>query len=280
MPANYRLSSSYSHSLHIIIEQKTTLNIYPSTLNFLKQIFMRRKQLVLSVLAALLPFIANAQSTGAESGFDLMYLIAIGSAAALVFAWYLTKQINKKSPGTERMKELSGYIQEGAMAYLKQQYKVVGIFFIVLFLLLGFIAWVLPFITGEVWLSKFVPVAFITGGFFSGLAGYVGMRVATKANARTAMASSESLNSGLRVAFDSGTVMGMTVVGLGLLDLAIWYLLLRYVFVVPIGEIPPIMITFGMGASSMALFARLGGGIFTKAADVGADLVGLSLIHI
>lgn len=274
MPANYRLSSSYSHSLHIIIEQKTTLNIYPSTLNFLKQIFMRRKQLVLSVLAALLPFIANAQSTGAESGFDLMYLIAIGSAAALVFAWYLTKQINKKSPGTERMKELSGYIQEGAMAYLKQQYKVVGIFFIVLFLLLGFIAWVLPFITGEVWLSKFVPVAFITGGFFSGLAGYVGMRVATKANARTAMASSESLNSGLRVAFDSGTVMGMTVVGLGLLDLAIWYLLLRYVFVVPIGEIPPIMITFGMGASSMALFARLGGGIFTKAADVGADLVG------
>jgi K(+)-stimulated pyrophosphate-energized sodium pump len=234
---------------------------------------MRKKQLMLLLATLLLPFASFAQTAGGES-FDLMILIAVGSTAALLFAWYLAKSVNKKSAGTERMKEISNYIQEGAMAYLRQQYKVVGIFFFVLFVLLGFISWVLPSITGERWLSEFVPVAFITGGFFSGLAGYIGMIVATKANARTAQAASESLNSGLRVAFNSGTVMGMTVVGLGLLDLAIWYILLRYVFAVPIYEIPPIMITFGMGASAMALFARLGGGIYTKAADVGADLVG------
>lgn len=235
---------------------------------------MIKKQLFLMMAMAILPFAAFAQASETIGGFDLMYLIAIGSVVALVFAWFLAKSVNKKSPGTERMQEISNYIQEGAMAYLRQQYKVVGIFFFVLFLLLGFISWVLPSFTGERWLSEFVPVAFITGGFFSGLAGYIGMRVATKANARTAQAASESLNAGLRVAFNSGTVMGMTVVGLGLLDLAIWYILLRYVFVVPLGEIPPIMITFGMGASAMALFARLGGGIYTKAADVGADLVG------
>ena len=235
---------------------------------------MSKKQLFLMMAMAILPFAAFAQTSETIGGFDLMYLIAIGSIVALVFAWFLAKSVNKKSPGTERMQEISNYIQEGAMAYLRQQYKVVGIFFFVLFLLLGFISWVLPSFTGERWLSEFVPVAFITGGFFSGLAGYIGMRVATKANARTAQAASESLNAGLRVAFNSGTVMGMTVVGLGLLDLAIWYILLRYVFVVPLGEIPPIMITFGMGASAMALFARLGGGIYTKAADVGADLVG------
>lgn len=234
---------------------------------------MRKKQLLLLAMA-MLPFATFAQASEGGSGFDLMYLIAIGSTAALVFAWFLAKGVNKKSQGTERMKEISNYIQEGAMAYLRQQYKVVGIFFFVLFVLLGFISWVLPAFTGEKWLSEFVPVAFITGGFFSGLAGFIGMLVATKANARTAQAASESLNAGLRVAFNSGTVMGMTVVGLGLLDLALWYILLRYVFVVPIAEIPPIMITFGMGASAMALFARLGGGIYTKAADVGADLVG------
>lgn len=235
---------------------------------------MSKKQLLLLLAMAMFPFATFAKTSEAGSGLDLMYFIAIGSIIALLFAWYQARGVNKKSPGTDRMKEISTYIQEGAMAYLKQQYKVVGIFFFVLFVLLGFISWVLPAITGEKWLSGFVPIAFITGGFFSGLAGYIGMRVATKANARTAQAASESLNSGLRVAFNSGTVMGMTVVGLGLLDLAIWYLLLRYAFVVPIHEIPPIMITFGMGASSMALFARLGGGIYTKAADVGADLVG------
>lgn len=235
---------------------------------------MRKKQLLLLLAMAMLPFTTFANTSQAGSGFDLMYLIAVGSIIALLFAWFKAQGVNKKSPGNARMVEISTYIQEGAMAYLRQQYKVVGIFFFVLFVLLGFISWVLPEITGEKWLSGFVPIAFITGGFFSGLAGYIGMRVATKANSRTAQAASESLNSGLRVAFDSGTVMGMTVVGLGLLDLAIWYLLLRYAFVVPIHEIPPIMITFGMGASSMALFARLGGGIYTKAADVGADLVG------
>ncbi|HOV15414.1 MAG TPA: sodium-translocating pyrophosphatase, partial [Spirochaetota bacterium] len=204
----------------------------------------------------------------------------MGSIIALIFAGILAFNILKKDPGTEKMKEISKYVEEGAMAYLKQQYKVVGIFFIVLFFLLGFIAWILPLIIKERWLSGFVPVAFITGGFFSGLAGFMGMKIATKANCRTAQGASHSLNAGLRVAFNSGTVMGMTVVGLGLLDLALWWVLLRYVFM-PMGiginspeEIPPIMITFGMGASSMALFARLGGGIYTKAADVGADLVG------
>jgi K(+)-stimulated pyrophosphate-energized sodium pump len=195
---------------------------------------MIKKQLFIIMALALLPVASFAATPQGGSGFDLMYLIAIGSIVALLFAWYLAKQVNKKSQGTDRMKEISTYIQEGAMAYLRQQYKVVGIFFLVLFALLGFISWVLPSFTGEKWLSEFVPVAFITGGFFSGLAGYIGMLVATKANARTAQAASESLNSGLRVAFNSGTVMGMTVVGLGLLDLAIWYILLRYVFVVPI----------------------------------------------
>ncbi|HOF01487.1 MAG TPA: sodium-translocating pyrophosphatase [Spirochaetota bacterium] len=210
-----------------------------------------------------------------------MFLNALGSFIALIFALILAVGILKKSPGTERMQEISKYIQEGAMAYLKQQYKIVGLFFILLFIILGFIAWILPlFVGGKPWLSGFVPFAFITGGFFSGLSGFIGMKVATKANCRTAQAASESLNSGLRVAFNSGTVMGMVVVGLGLLDISLWWILLRYVFM-PLGigietidEIPPIMITFGMGASSMALFARLGGGIYTKAADVGADLVG------
>ncbi|MBP7553995.1 MAG: sodium/proton-translocating pyrophosphatase, partial [Spirochaetes bacterium] len=210
-----------------------------------------------------------------------MFLNALGSSLALIFAFILAVGILKKSPGNERMQEISKYVQEGAMAYLKQQYKIVGLFFIVLFIILGFIAWILPlFVGGKPWLSGFVPFAFITGGFFSGLSGFIGMKVATKANCRTAQAASESLNSGLRVAFNSGTVMGMVVVGLGLLDISLWWILLRYVFM-PLGigietieDIPPIMITFGMGASSMALFARLGGGIYTKAADVGADLVG------
>ncbi len=235
---------------------------------------MLKKTLAFLTISLLTPFALLADNAEPAKRLDLMYLIALGSIVALVFAWILTRNVLKKSPGNQQMKEISQYIQEGAMAYLRQQYKVVGIFFFVLFVLLGFISWILPLYTGELWLSPFVPVAFITGGFFSGLTGYIGMWVATKANCRTAQAASESLNSGLRVAFNSGTVMGMTVVGLALLDLAIWYILLRYVFVVPIAEIPPIMITFGMGASAMALFARLGGGIYTKAADVGADLVG------
>jgi len=138
---------------------------------------------------------------------DLMFITGIGSIIALIFAGILAFNILKKDPGTEKMKEISKYVEEGAMAYLKQQYKVVGIFFIVLFFLLGFIAWILPLIIKERWLSGFVPVAFITGGFFSGLAGFIGMKIATKANCRTAQGASHSLNAGLRVAFNSGTVM-------------------------------------------------------------------------
>ncbi len=192
----------------------------------------------------------------------------IGSLCALTFAFMLARFVLAQDSGTDKMKEISESIQHGARAYLSQQYKVVGLIFIGLFALLSVLAY------GFKLISIFVPFAFITGGFFSGLAGFIGMTVATKANAKTSWAARKSLNSGLRVAFSTGTVMGMTVVGLGLLDLTLWYSLLKLVFRVPDQEIPPIMITFGMGASTMALFARVGGGIFTKAADVGADLVG------
>jgi K(+)-stimulated pyrophosphate-energized sodium pump len=223
---------------------------------------------VLVAILALLPLSgAFAQGT-ASSQVDMMWVTWVGSLAALAFALYQAISVLKKDQGTDAMKEISRAVQEGAMAYLKQQYSVVGIIFVALFVLLGVLAYVFHFI------SPFVPFAFITGGFFSGLSGFIGMSIATRANCRTAAAAKTSLNSGLRVAFSSGTVMGMTVVGLGLLDLSIWWTLLRYVFKLPDVDIPPIMITFGMGASSMALFARVGGGIFTKAADVGADLVG------
>ena len=208
----------------------------------------------------------GSSSSGADN--DQMWVTWIGSIAALLFALALAIGVMRKSPGDDRMKELSRNVQVGAWAYLKQQYKVVIIFFLILFAILALISY------GFELLSPFVPFAFITGGFFSALAGYIGMYVATRANARTAFGAQQSLNSGLRVAFSSGTVMGMTVVGLGLLDISIWWVLLRFAFDVAVEDIPPIMITFGMGASLMALFARLGGGIFTKAADVGADLVG------
>jgi K(+)-stimulated pyrophosphate-energized sodium pump len=231
---------------------------------------------ILAVVMCLIPLVCFAESeTGRDQGTDLMWITWIGSIAALIFAAVLAIRVLKKDQGTDKMKEISKAIQEGAWAYLQQQYKIVGLFFLVIFIL--FIG--LSFGTSGRLMSPFVPFAFITGGFFSGLAGYIGMYVATRSNARTAWAAKKSLNSGLRVAFNSGTVMGMVVVGLGLLDLSIWWSLLNYVFM-PMGmiktvaEIPPIMITFGMGASSMALFARLGGGIYTKAADVGADLVG------
>ncbi len=209
-----------------------------------------------------------AEDGGTGSQIDMMWLTWVGSIAALLFALYQAISVLKKDPGTAAMQEISKAVQEGAMAYLKQQYSVVGMVFVGLFVLLGVLAYAFRLI------SPFVPFAFITGGFFSGLSGFIGMSIATRANCRTAAAAKNSLNSGLRVAFSSGTVMGMTVVGLGLLDLSIWWTLLRYVFHLPDVDIPPIMITFGMGASSMALFARVGGGIFTKAADVGADLVG------
>lgn len=197
----------------------------------------------------------------------LALLTLCGSVAALLFALSRAKKVLGYSEGTDTMKKISASIHQGAMAYLKRQYRILIIFFGAMFLLLLIMAAV-------GYLTWFVPFAFITGGFFSGLSGFVGMQIATRANARTAAACQKSLNQGLGVAFSAGSVMGFTVVGLGLLDISIWYLLLRLVFKLSIEDITSTMLTFGMGASSMALFARVGGGIYTKAADVGADLVG------
>lgn len=197
----------------------------------------------------------------------LVLFTFLGSVVALLFAVLTAKRVLKFSEGTEKMKKISQSIRKGANAYLKRQYSIVSIFFGGMFVVLcimaafGFLTW-------------FVPFAFITGGFFSGLSGFVGMKIATLSNARTANSCREGLNKGLRVAFSAGSVMGFTVVGLGLLDISVWFFLLRFVFRLPATEITSAMLTFGMGASSMALFARVGGGIFTKAADVGADLVG------
>lgn len=197
----------------------------------------------------------------------LFYLVPIGSLLALFYALYLYIFVSKQEPGNAKMQEISAAIREGAMAYLKRQYKGVALFFGIMFVLLTIISFM-------GYLPKVVPFAFLTGGFFSALAGFFGMITATKSNARTAWAANKSLNLGLQVAFKSGAVMGLVVVGLGLLDLSIWFLILKYVFNAGIQEITSTMLNFGMGASSMALFARVGGGIFTKAADVGADLVG------
>lgn len=198
---------------------------------------------------------------------DLMILTPIAAVIALVFVVITTKKLMKYSTGNSKMTEISAAISRGASAYLRRQYSVVIIFFAVMFAILGVMAF-------AGFLTPFVPFAFITGGFFSGLSGFIGMKVATAANARTANACREGLNRGLRVAFSAGSVMGFTVVGLGLLDLSVWYFLLKLVFKLPIEDITGAMLTFGMGASAMALFARVGGGVFTKAADVGADLVG------
>jgi K(+)-stimulated pyrophosphate-energized sodium pump len=195
-----------------------------------------------------------------------------GAVLALVTAYILAATMLKKSEGTEPMKEVAKAVRVGAMAYLKQQYKGVTLFFGVVFILLCVLA-----VAGLQ--SWFVPFAFLTGGFFSGLSGFIGMSVGVRASARTTWAAKQSLNSGLRVAFSSGMVMGLTVVGLGLVDLSVWYVILNSVYAnLPVVEkltaITSTMIAFGIGASSQALFARVGGGIFTKAADVGADLVG------
>lgn len=222
---------------------------------------------------------------------SLFWLIPASSLVALLFAFYFFKDLMKYSEGTARMKEIAQYVREGAMAYLSSQYKVVGKVFIILVIILT----VLAYFGVQ---NPFVPVAFLTGGFFSGLCGYLGMKTATSASARTAQGASESLNKGLKIAFRSGAVMGLVVVGFGLLDISAWYLILTKLvysaehmqngfsmfgltFVHPgttdhtkLIEITTTMLTFGMGASTQALFARVGGGIFTKAADVGADLVG------
>ncbi len=192
---------------------------------------------------------------------------AAGAVLALVFAVLMAKRALSADEGTPQMKKIASFIRDGANAYLRRQYTVVVVFFACMFVILCVMA-ALGFLT---W---FVPFAFVTGGFFSGLSGFVGMKIATSSNARTANACRTGLNAGLRVAFSAGTVMGFTVVGLGLLDISIWYILLRFVFHLEMEAITSAMLTFGMGASSMALFARVGGGIFTKAADVGADLVG------
>jgi K(+)-stimulated pyrophosphate-energized sodium pump len=202
----------------------------------------------------------------------LIILAPIGAVISLLFAGILIKRVLKESEGTSLMAEIAGSIREGANAYLKRQYTGVGIFFAFMFVLL-----MVMHLLG--YLTIYVPFAFITGGFFSALSGFIGMKVATLSNSRTANAAKKSLNSGLRIAFSSGAVMGLVVVGLALLDLSIWFYFLKYMFrdlaeTEQITKITYSMLTFGMGASSMALFARVGGGIFTKAADVGADLVG------
>ncbi|OIO39793.1 MAG: sodium-translocating pyrophosphatase [Candidatus Omnitrophica bacterium CG1_02_49_10] len=204
--------------------------------------------------------------------FDLLWLAPVGSTLALIFAGYLVYRIMRYSEGTDEMKDIASWVREGAKAYLKRQYMGIGIFFAVVFILLYVLA-------RYGFLTMFVPFAFLTGGFFSGLSGYIGMTVATHASARTTNAARDSLNAALKVSFSSGAVMGLVVVGLGLLDLSIWYFILdRYYAALDtatrIQNITSTMLTFEMGASAMALFARVGGGIFTKAADVGADLVG------
>ena len=203
---------------------------------------------------------------------NVMYVVAIGSIAALIYAACMFFRVKEQPEGSAGMIKISTAVRKGAGAYLRRQYLGVGVFFAVVFLILLCMA-----VGG--FLSYFTPFAFLTGGFFSGLSGFIGMRTATMANCRTAEGASHSLNKGLKVAFSAGSVMGFTVVGLGLLDLTIWYFILNTVFrslpeAERIGQITANMLTFGMGASSMALFARVGGGIFTKAADVGADLVG------
>ncbi|HPX07777.1 MAG: sodium-translocating pyrophosphatase [Tenuifilaceae bacterium] len=204
---------------------------------------------------------------------SLFWIVPVASLLALGFAWWFFAQMKKADEGTDTMKRIAQYVRQGAMSYLKQQYKVVGIVFIVLSLLFVLMAYGFDFQNG------WTPFAFLTGGIFSGLAGFIGMRTATYASARTANAARHSLNSGLKIAFRSGAVMGLVVVGLAVLDIALWYLILNYFIDEPktthkLIIITTTMLTFGMGASTQALFARVGGGIYTKAADVGADLVG------
>ena len=206
---------------------------------------------------------------------SLFWLAPISSVLALIFAFYFYKQMMREDEGTPQMIKIATAVREGARSYLRQQYKVVAI----VFLCLGCIFAVMAYGFGVQ--NNWVPIAFLTGGFFSGLAGFLGMKTATYASSRTTQAARTSLNRGLRIAFRSGAVMGLVVVGLGLLDISFWYLVLNYF--IPNDVIAPThklcivtttMLTFGMGASTQALFARVGGGIYTKAADVGADLVG------
>ena len=201
----------------------------------------------------------------------VFWLIPIASVVALGMAWFFFRTMMKEDEGTDRMKEIAEHVRKGAMAYLKQQYKVVAAVFVVLAIVFAFMAYVLKV------QNPWVPFAFLTGGLFSGLAGFFGMKTATYASARTAYGARTGLDKGLKIAFRSGAVMGLVVVGLGLLDIAIWFIVLNAVYegeATALVTITTTMLTFGMGASTQALFARVGGGIYTKAADVGADLVG------
>ncbi len=204
---------------------------------------------------------------------SLFWLVPVSSVIALVLAWFFYVRMKKESEGTPQMAKIASYVRQGAMSYLRQQYKIVSIVFLCLVILFAIMAY------GFQLQNAWVPVAFLTGGFFSGLAGFLGMKTATYASARTANAARSSLNAGLRIAFRSGAVMGLVVVGLGLFDISFWYVILQ-LFVDNTSELEKMcmitttMLTFGMGASTQALFARVGGGIYTKAADVGADLVG------
>ena len=216
---------------------------------------------------------------------NIEYVFLLGLAGAVIsilFAFIQSRRVLGYSEGNERMVKIAEAIREGANAYLKRQYKTVVVFFVLVFLVLCALAFVPVFFFGgsrelATWgglVNPFSPFAFLTGGFFTGLSGYIGMKMATNANARTAQAASESLNKGLRVSFSAGTVMGFIVVGFTLLDVSAWFLVLRFVFGADAVVIGESMIKFGLGVAFMAMFARVGGGIFTKAADVGADLVG------
>lgn len=199
------------------------------------------------------------------------WIIPVAALMALVTAFVFFSQMMREDEGNARMKEIAQYVRHGAMAYLKQQYKVVGVVFVVLAIIFSVMAY------GFNMQNPWVPFAFLTGGFFSCLAGFFGMKTATFASARTANAAREGLDKGLKIAFRSGAVMGLVVVGLGLLDIALWFLILSAYYGgthMILVTITTTMLTFGMGASTQALFARVGGGIYTKAADVGADLVG------
>jgi len=245
---------------------------------WLRRINQRSLIFLVLLLNILITNFAFAQEAGALPPVPTAWwLTLVGSIVALVFAFYFYKSVMKQDEGTDVMREIAQSVREGAMAYLRQQYKVVGIVFVVLCIIFLIMAY------GLNAQNKVVPFAFLTGGFFSGLCGFLGMKTATNASARTTSAAMESLNAGLRIAFRAGAVMGLVVVGFALLDIAGWFLILYYLFPKifpgflgdnPLPQITVIMLSFGMGASTQALFARVGGGIYTKAADVGADLVG------
>jgi K(+)-stimulated pyrophosphate-energized sodium pump len=253
------------------------------------------KKLILIVSALGVPLFSFAENNANLSNVEAItpgwWIAPIASVIALIFALIFYKWMMRSSEGNERMQEIAGHVKEGAMAYLSRQYKTVSLVFIILLIIFVILAYF-----GVQ--NPFVPIAFLTGGFFSGLCGFLGMKTATNASARTAQGASISLNKGLQVAFKSGAVMGLVVVGFGLLDISIWYFILDMFVYTPehmangfsfwgielvhtgfdpvhkLSEMTTTMLTFGMGASTQALFARVGGGIYTKAADVGADLVG------